>query len=395
MPTRSHIDWMLFLSVAALMLFSVAFVYSASAYFADVKFGSSEKLFLTHTTRVMVGFVLIIIFAKIDYHIWQKYSKPILLIGIGALVFVLVGGTVIKGARRWINIGFLGFQPSELAKFALVLHLAAMLAEKKLYIKDLHRTFVPMMFWIGAVCVLIALQPNFSTASVIFGISMMLMFIGNVNVLYLLGTIAAGVAGGSVYALMKEYRIKRLMAFPEQMRSIFDETAWRGMNYQLQQAILAFGNGGAFGVGPGQSRQRDWFLPESYGDFIFSIIGEEYGYVGILMIIAAFGVIIWRGFKIARAAQDDFGRYLAAGITLTFTVYAIINMGVTSGLLPTTGLPLPFISYGGTAILFYTVALGVLLNISTQTVLTPLQSPAVSVVPAQKKSLNPFAQAVR
>jgi cell division protein FtsW len=368
---------MLFLAVAALMLFSVAFVYSASAYFADVKFGSTEKLFLTHSIRVAFGFVLLIIFARIDYHMWQRYSKHILVFAIGALVFVLVGGTTIKGAKRWINIGFLGFQPSELAKFSLVLHLAAMLAEKKAYIKDLHRSFTPMIVWTGAVCTLIALQPNFSTATVIFVISLVIMFIGNSNVLYLMGTIAAGGAAAAVYAVAEEYRMKRLLAFPEQVSSLFDENAIRGMNYQLQQAILAFGNGGLVGMGPGQSRQRDWFLPESYGDFIFSIIGEEYGYIGVLLIIAAFAVVLWRGFRIARAAPDDFGRYLAAGITLTFGLYAIINMGVTCGIFPTTGLPLPFISYGGTAILFSTAAMGILLNVSAQSnVQPPLPTPS-------------------
>jgi len=367
---RNHIDWILFLAVAGLMLFSVAFVYSASAYFADVKFGSTEKLFVNHTIRVALGFVLMIVFARIDYHLWEKYSKFLLYAALASLVFVLVGGMVIKGARRWINIGFLNFQPSELAKFALVMHLAAMLAEKKPYIKDFYRSFLPMMFWIGAVCFLIALQPNFSTASVIFGLSVLLMFIGNANVLYLMGILGAGIVGGGLYALRAQYRLERLQAFPQQFAGDFTESALRSMNYQLQQAILAFGNGGLLGVGPGQSRQRDWFLPESYGDFIFSIIGEEYGYVGVLLIIACFSVILWRGFKIARAAQDDFGRYLAAGITLTFGLYAVINMGVTSGLLPTTGLPLPFISYGGTAILFSTTALGILLNISAHTDLT-------------------------
>ncbi len=363
---RRPVDWILLLVVAALMLFSVAFVYSASAYFADVKFGSTEGLFWKHSARVAIGFVLILIFAQMDYHLWQKHSKTILFVAIGFLALVLISGVAIKGAKRWINIGFINFQPSELAKFALVGHLAAMLAEKKTYIKDLHRTFIPMMVWIGGVCALVALQPNFSTAAVIFAISLVLMFIGNTNVLYLMGTIAVGGAGGVVYALSATYRRERLDNFLEQI-SFFDPTAIKTMNYQLQQAILAFGNGGIFGMGPGQSRQRDWFLPESYGDFIFSIIGEEYGYVGALLLIALFSVMVWRGFKIARTAQDDFGRYLAGGITLTFAVYAVINMGVTSGLLPTTGLPLPFISYGGTAIFFSAAAMGVLLNISSQT----------------------------
>lgn len=364
MAQRSHIDWILFLSVAALMLFSVAFVYSASAYFADVKFGSTEGLFWKHSLRVALGFILIIVFAKIDYRRWQPYTKH-LLYGAGfLLVFVLINGAVLKGAKRWINIGFINFQPSELAKFALVFHLAAMLSEKQSYIKDLYRSFLPIMFWVAGICIVIALQPNFSTAAVIFFIAMILMFIGNVHVLHLMGTVAVGAGVGTVYALSAAYRRERIDSFLEQM-ALIDPGTFKNMNYQLQQGILAFGNGGVFGLGPGQSRQRDWFLPESYGDFIFSIIGEEYGFIGVTALLLVFSLLIWRGFKIARHAPDVFGRYLATGITLTFAVYAIVNMGVTTALLPTTGLPLPFISYGGTAIFFSAAAMGILLNIST------------------------------
>jgi cell division protein FtsW len=368
-PLRTtHIDWLMFLASVGLMLFSVAFVYSASAYFADVKFGSSEKLFLNHSIRVALSFVVILVCAKVDYHVLQRYSKPILYFALGCLLFVLLFGTSIKGARRWINIGIFNFQPSELAKFALVLHLARLLAEKQLYIKELKRAFLPMLFWIALVAALIARQPNFSTAGVIFLIGILLMFIGNANVLHIMGLFIIGLLGGSAYAISAEYRMKRLTDFMEQFGSMFDAENIRAVNYQLQQALLAFGNGGIFGMGPGQSRQRDWFLPESYGDFIFSIIGEEYGFIGVVAIIAAFAVILWRGFITARQAPDDFGRFLAGGITITFALYAVINMGVTTGLLPTTGLPLPFVSYGGTAIIFSAAALGILLNISSQTI---------------------------
>lgn len=364
--TRSHIDWMLFLASVALMLFSIAFVYSASAYFADVKFGSPEKMFLGHTLRVAASLVIIIIFSRIDYHVLQRHSKSILFFAIGCLLFVLVAGTTIKGARRWIGLGSFSFQPSELAKFALVLHLARLMAEKQSYIKDLQRAFLPMLFWIGAVAALIARQPNFSTAGVIFALGVLMLFIGNANVLHIAALFVVGLAGGWVYGISADYRMQRITDFTQQFSSMFDAENIRNVNYQLQQAILAFGNGGILGMGPGQSRQRDWFLPESYGDFIFSIIGEEYGFIGVLAIIIAFSLILWRGFITARRAPDDFGRFLAGGITITFALYAVINMGVTTGLLPTTGLPLPFISYGGTAILFSAAALGVLLNISAQ-----------------------------
>ncbi len=363
---RTHIDWLLFLSVSALMLFSVAFVYSASAYFADIKFGSPERLFTRHLLNVLLSFCVIIVFAKIDYHWLQKHSKTLMIFALVCLAFVLVAGTTIKGAKRWLGYGPLSFQPSELAKFALVLHLSRMLTEKNAYIKDFQRAFLPMMFWILIVAALIAKQPNFSTAAVVFLSGIILVFIGNAHVGYLLSMFAAGIIGGGAYAISAPYRMKRLELFWEQLSSIIHVESISPKNYQLYQAILAFGNGGVFGLGPGQSRQRDWFLPESYGDFIFSIIGEEYGFIGVLAIIFAFAIILWRGYITARTAPDDFGRFLAGGITTVFALYALISMGVTTGLLPTTGLPLPFISYGGTAILFSAAALGVLLNISSQ-----------------------------
>jgi cell division protein FtsW len=368
-PLRNtHIDWLMFLASVGLMLFSVAFVYSASAYFADIKTGSSETLFFNHSIRVALSFVVILMFAKVDYHLLQRHTRPVLLFALCCLMFVIVFGTSIKGARRWINIGIFNFQPSELAKFALVLHLARMLAEKQQYIKNLKRAFLPMLFWIAIIAGLIARQPNFSTAGVIFLIGILLMFIGNANVLHIVSLFVVGLIGGGLYAISADYRMLRITDFIQQFNSMFDAENIRAVNYQLQQALLAFGNGGIFGMGPGQSRQRDWFLPESYGDFIFSIIGEEYGFIGVVAIIVAFAVILWRGFITARQAPDDFGRFLAGGITITFALYAVINMGVTTGLLPTTGLPLPFISYGGTAILFSAAALGILLNISSQTI---------------------------
>jgi cell division protein FtsW len=363
---RTHIDWLLFLAVSALMLFSLAFVYSASSYFADIKFGSPEKLFVNHFIKVLISFVVIIVFAKIDYHFLQKHTRNLMIFALFCLVAVIFIGTTIKGAKRWIGVGPLTFQPSELAKFAMVLHLARMMAEKQEYIKDVKRAFLPIMFWIVVTAGCIAIQPNFSTAGVIFLLGMVLVFIGNGHVGYILMTFLAGIAGGGAYAISAPYRMKRLAVFWEQFASIVNVETITQKNYQLYQAILAFGNGGIFGVGPGQSRQRDWFLPESYGDFILSIIGEEYGFIGVLAIIFAFALILWRGFIIARTASDDFGRFVAGGITTTFALYAVINMGVNTGLLPTTGLPLPFISYGGTAILFSAAALGILLNISSQ-----------------------------
>lgn len=360
--TSGHIDWFILLSVVGLMLFSVAFVYSASSSFSMVKFGSSEKLFWNHALRVLIGLAAIIIFARIDYHRWEKFTTPILLLALCCLVFVLVSGARINGAARWIHFGFINFQPSEFVKFALVLHIAALAAAAKDYISDFRTGMLPLLLWILITCGLVAAQPNLSTASVIFLITAIIMFVGNAP-LKKLGIIAGGgFVIAAIYAVSAPYRLKRILAFTGYGKGTTSEV----VNYQLQQAILAFGNGGIFGVGPGQSLQRDFFLPESYGDFVFAVVGEEYGFIGVLLILTAFGIILWRGINVAKNAPDLFGRLLAVGITVTLALYAFINAGVTCGILPTTGLPMPFISYGGSSVFFSAAAVGTLLNISAQ-----------------------------
>lgn len=359
-PEPGNIDWLILLPIAGLLLFSVAFVYSASASFADVKFGSSEELVWNHAIRVLIGLTLIIVFAKIDYRLWQRASATVLLVGLGFLLMVLVMGTEIKGASRWVRLGpSLNFQPSELAKFALVLHVATLLSVDPAILRSWRKGIVPVLIWVVPVCILIALQPNLSTASVIFLITMVMMFLSEVNGKHLSMIVGIGAVAATAYAFTAEYRMKRLVAF-------FTGGGDDAVRYQLDQALIAFGNGGITGVGPGQSRQRDWFLPESYGDFIFSIVGEEYGFLGVTLLIAAFVLIAWRGYAVAKKAPDRFGRLLAAGITTTLVLYAFVNAGVTCGVLPTTGLPMPFISYGGSSVFFSAIAVGVLLNISSQ-----------------------------
>lgn len=354
-----HIDWLILLPVAGLLLFSIAFVYSASATFAAVKFGSSEQLFWNHAIRVLVGIATMIGMAKLDYRFWERTSGTIILLAIGFLVLVLITGSEIKGAARWVHLGPINFQPSELAKYALVLHCAVLLSNKRADNRNWRSLVLPVLGWTAPICLLIALQPNLSTATVILCIVITMMFLGDVRPRHLAVIVAVGLTAASIYAVSAEYRLQRLLAY------IGSADADKDVVYQSSQALIAFGNGGITGVGPGQSRQRDWFLPESYGDFIFSIVGEEYGFIGISIIILCFVVIMWRGYMIARKAPDSFGRLLAGGITTTLAVYAFVNAGVTCGLLPTTGLPMPFISYGGTSVLFSTIAVGILLNISS------------------------------
>lgn len=352
----AQIDWVLLLSTAALMMFGVAFVYSASAYFAEVRLGDSESLVLNHVVRVVAGLVVVFVFSRINYRLWQRTSIVGITIAICLLIYVIINGQTLNQATRWISIGPIGFQPSEFAKFALIVYLSTLLAARQHVLSSFREGVVPLLTWTGVLCVLIAVQPDFSTAAVIFGIAILLLYIGNVKFLHLIAIIGPALAIAAGYAMSAEYRMRRLTEFWSEEGS-----------YQVKQGIIAFGNGGIFGVGPGRSLQRDWFLPESYTDFIFSIIGEEYGFLGAGFILFLFGVILWRGLRIARNAPDLFGRFLAAGITIVITVYAIVNAGVTCGLIPTTGLPMPFVSYGGTSILFTAAALGILLNISAQT----------------------------
>ncbi|MBC8146255.1 MAG: FtsW/RodA/SpoVE family cell cycle protein, partial [bacterium] len=229
-------------------------------------------------------------------------------------------------------------------------------------IGDLKNAFMPMLFWIACVCGLIALQPNLSTAMVIFSLSMIVMFIGRAKLTHLLGIVVVGLASGGLYAISAEYRMRRIAAYIGLHSGQAADTLG-SMNYQLHQALIAAGSGGFTGVGMGHSHQR-LFLPEPFGDFIYSIIAEEYGFLGATALLVVFGLIVWRGIIVARHAPDDLGRIVAGGIALTVGFYALVNAAVTTGLLPTTGLPMPFISYGGSSVLISAAAIGVLLNVS-------------------------------
>jgi cell division protein FtsW len=367
MKTKGHIDWLILIPIIALMLFSISFVYAASASNSAVKFGDSEKLFLNHAIRVFLGIGIIFFFSRIDYHVYSKYSIYLLLIGIVTLISVFFFGTTAKGASRWLSLGPFSFQPSEFVKLVMVIHFSSLLAKKQAFIKDFERGFFPFILWTVIICFLIALQPNFSTMMVIFLIAVTMMFIGNTNLLHLGATFGVGLVAGIVFFITAEYRLKRLQSFFGFGEDAGNET----VGYQLNQSLIALGNGGIFGVGAGQNRQSYHFLPESYGDFIFAIIGEEYGFIGLLVVIGVFLIVFWRGMLIARKAPDNFGYFLAIGIIITFAIYVFVNAGVNTGLLPTTGVPMPFVSYGGTAVLFYSAAIGILLNISAQAGIYP------------------------
>ncbi|GBD05309.1 putative peptidoglycan glycosyltransferase FtsW [bacterium HR20] len=348
------------LSIATVLLVAgIVFVYSASAEFASVRLGDAERLVVNHTVRVALSLGLMLLLSRVDYHIFEQISRPLLVLSLVLLAFVLVQGTQLKGAVRWLDLAGMSLQPSELAKFALLFHLAVRMSQLDVELWDWKRGLLPLIGWATLVVGAIALQPNLSTAALIFSLVMILLFVGGARLAHLSVIAAIGLVAVALYAVGADYRVQRIATYLGSNSNADD-------SYQLQQALIGFARGGIVGVGPGQSRQRDLFLPESYGDFIAAIIGEEYGVVGILLLLAAYAAIVVRGIRIAVRAPDTLGYLLAWSVTIAIGFYALVHVAVNCGLLPTTGIPLPLVSYGGSSIVFTASALGVLLNISRQ-----------------------------
>jgi cell division protein FtsW len=365
---RNHIDRIMLFVVLMLMVVSTFVVYSASSTWAMQKMQSASGLVNKHIVKILVGLVVMFFAINIDYKKYKPLTKWVLILSMLLLVATRVMGGEVKGAARWLSLGGFSLQPSEIAKFALIFHLAFLLSNKREKLADFKTGFMPLMIWIGGVVTLVMIQPNFSTGALIFILGMILVFVGGARMKHVFLSLSGLIPALLVYMVSAPYRMKRILTF---VGFGGNETVTSNANYQLMQGIIGFGNGGIFGVGMGMSKQRDLFLPESYGDFIFSIVGEEYGLIGTIIFMFLFLTILLRGLKIARYAPDDFGKYLAIGITSTIVVYALGNALVTLGLMPTTGLPMPFVSYGGSAIIFSSFAVGVLLNISSQTDLHP------------------------
>ncbi len=349
---------LLLLVVALLICIGIVVVYSSGAGWAENKYSSSEYFLWRQLFFAGMGILTIIFFAGFDYHIFQKISKILLFASIVLLTMLLllkiVG--VISGAARWIGYGPLKFQVSDFAKYALIFHFSRLISEKQAYIKDLHNTYLPLVIILVTVVALIALEPNFSTASLIALIGFIMMFIGGVNFRYLMATLALFIPVGAVYAMIAPYRVARLVSFFSG-----DE---KGMSYQVLQALIGLGNGGLFGLGIGASKQRELYLPLSYNDFVFVVIGEEYGFLGALVVLLLFSAFFICGLIIAKHAPDNFGKFVASGITIAITLFALINIAVATHVLPTTGVALPFISYGGTALVFNSLGVGILISIS-------------------------------
>lgn len=351
---------LLLLLVVLLMCIGVLVVYSSGAGWAAKKFQDEEYFLWRQLLFALLGLCVMFIVGAVDYKVFKKLSKAILIVSVLLLASLLAMKAigVIDGAARWIGYGRFKFQASDLAKYALIMHLATMISEKKSYIKDLHRAYYPMITVILGIAGLIALEPNFSTAAVITCICFVMLFLGGVDIKHLGLTVLAFVPVAASFAMAAPYRMARLLAF-------IGEGSDKA-SYQIEQALIGLGNGGIFGLGPGASKQRELFLPASYNDFIFAVLGEEYGFIGATLIILLFVGVIICGVMIARNAVDDYGKYLAYGVTVAIGIYAFVNAAVACHLVPTTGLPMPFVSYGGSATLFNAFGVGLLISISRE-----------------------------
>ena len=349
---------LMMLIVAILMCIGVVIVYSSGAGWAETKYASSEYFLWRQLTFSVLGFVLILLVTQLDYHIFLKTSKIILFASIFllAILLVLKAAGRISGAARWIGFGPLKFQVSDFAKYAIIFHFSRLISEKQSFIRDLNNSYYPLLTILMTVVALVALEPNFSTASLIALIGFILMFIGGVNIRHLLATVSLLIPIAAVFAIAAPYRVARLLSF-----SSGDE---KGVSYQVIQALIGLGNGGLFGLGIGASKQRELYLPLSYNDFVFVVVGEEYGFAGAVAVIALFTGFFVCGLIIAKHAPDNFGKYVASGITIAITLFAFINISVACHLIPTTGVALPFISYGGTALLLNSLGVGILMSIS-------------------------------
>jgi cell division protein FtsW len=371
----------IFLSSISLMLIGMIVVMSASSAFSEAKFDNAFHLFGSHLFKVLIGILLMCGFAAVPYEWYKKISKPLIFILAVTLVWVFIAGASHKGAGRWLSLGFFSFQPAEAAKLFLIIHLAVLIERKGEQIREYKKGFLYLFIWVILISGLIIIQPNLSNGILLVLISLVMLYAGGARLkhIFISSVLSLLTAGGAVMAF--SHSRGRILTF---FKSV---TEGGGINFQVNQALLSLGSGGIFGVGLGNSRQSKFFLPEAYGDFIFAILGEELGFIGSLLITVLFMTIFFSGIMIAKKTKDVFGQMLSFGISLTIVTYFLVNIGVATGLLPTTGLPLPFISYGGTSLLFLCMSIGILLNIAiSQSKFETIDIPVTAVHPEGAKA---------
>jgi len=352
-------DFWLFITVLLLLVFGSIMVVSAGSFLAEYKFMNKNFFLVSQIKNAGVSIVIFLVAMNFNYvHYKNKYFiYALYAITMFALVYLLASsaGESVKGAKRWI----FGFQPSELAKMTVIFFMAFSLNRSKDRLHEYKRGYLLHLGLLSSIVLLVFLQPAFSTSMMIFIIGYLMFYTSGMKLSHLILTFMIALMPAIGYMAVKQpYRLDRIKTF------LNPENDTSGKGWQVEQSLIGLGNGGFNGVGLGESRQKEFYLPEPHNDFVFSIIGDEIGFIGTTMVVLAYIIILFRGLKIARNAPDFHGFVLASGITLSVIVYAVFNMGITLGLVPPTGLPLPLISYGGTSLMLTLFSLGVLLNIS-------------------------------
>lgn len=360
---KGQFDFYFLITVFALLAIGLMMVMSASseaARNASYTGGDAYYFFKRQVIWATLSLVAMFVFSRFDYHKLVEWSGYFIVGTLILLAIVLIAGAEAKGGQRWLRLGPVQFQPSEVAKVSLILYLAGAITKNKKYLTTFSRGLLPNLVVIGVIAVMLIVQPHFSATVLIVGVGVIMLFVGGVDwkQLALLGLPTVGLA--FILVMTSDYRRARVFSFLDPFADPL------GDGYQVIQSLYAIGSGGLFGLGLGQSRQKFLYIPEPHNDFIFSIWCEEFGFVGAMVVIGLFVFLIYRGIKIAMNAKDKEGSLVAVGITSLIALQVILNIAVVTSAMPVTGIPLPFFSYGGTALLIIMSCMGIMLNISRQ-----------------------------
>ena len=354
-----YYDVKLLFPVLFLVGIGIVMVYSASSALALKKFGTDYYFLKKQMLFALLGIVVLVLCSHLPYRLFSSLTYPLLILALIFLAATLISGFGYSagGATRWFRLGSFTFQPSEFARFALVIYLAYSMNKKMDVLKDFYVGFLPHILVLFMFTVLIIFQPDFGSVLILGALTWVMLFVGGVRISHLIISLVLIIPMAYFFMVSADYRSKRIMSFLNPWKYSADD------GYQVVHSLMAFGTGGIWGTGIGKGYQKLFYLPEPHTDFIFSVIGEELGLLGVLIILGLYILIFWRGIFIARNCKDSFGSFVAIGLTTAIGLQICINMGVALGLLPTKGLTLPFLSYGGTSLLLNMASIGILMNI--------------------------------
>ena len=357
---QNNMDKVLFFLVLLIGIFGIVMIYSASSIWAEYKFHDAFKFIKAQGIFFLVGIVLMNFLSKLDYHLYEKKSNLILGICFILLTLVLIPGigTVRNGSRSWFGLGGFGIQPSEFAKIGLIIYTAKYLSRNQKNMRDIKKGVLPILFVIGVFFFLIMLEPDFGTAMVIVLTLVCMIFVSGVKISFFVKIGVMGLLGIVGLIIVAPYRMARIVSF------LNPWTDPLGSGFQIIQSLYAIGPGGLLGQGFLNSHQKHFYLPEPQTDFIFSIISEEFGFLGVLIVVSFFFLIFYRSLRISMNHNDSFGKYLSFGLSFGIIIQAVLNLCVVIGLIPVTGVTLPFLSYGGSSLLVSMASIGIILNVS-------------------------------